>query len=355
MQDLISSAGVAEANVSTRTAAMCLGPEAGGRFEIRELPRKEPAADEIEIAVEAAAVNPIDVRRAAGYGRRLLSLMGAARFPLTLGNDFAGTVVMVGARATDFKVGERVYGVKPPSRDGAHASHIVAKAEHTRNAPDGEDIRALAALPYSFITMWLAATAAGLTRENAPGKKVLVNGAAGGLGTLALQTLSEWGACATAVAKASDLDACIAAGAAEVVDRDRQPLSKLAGRFDATLNFAAWNDDPALVSCLRAGALGHATTVHPIMQNFDEHGWLGGAYRTMLDKKKGRAALPKGAARYAWVLFRPEKAALAEMGRLVELGRLRLPIGLSAPLEDVAKAFEHMRRRLPGKALLLPG
>jgi NADPH:quinone reductase-like Zn-dependent oxidoreductase len=65
--------------------------------------------------------------------------------------------------------------------------------------------------------------------------------------------------------------------------------------------------------------------------------------------------LPKGAARYAWVLFRPEKAALAEMGRLVELGRLRLPIGLSAPLEDVAKAFEHMRRRLPGKALLLPG
>jgi reticulon-4-interacting protein 1, mitochondrial len=111
MQDLISSARVAEANVSTRTAAMCLGPEAGGN---RELPRKEPAADEIEIAVEAAAVNPIDVRRAAGYGRRLLSLMGAARFPLTLGNDFAGTVVRVGARATDFKVGERVYGGAGP-------------------------------------------------------------------------------------------------------------------------------------------------------------------------------------------------------------------------------------------------
>ena len=98
MQDMISSARVAEANVSERTAAMCLGPEAGGSFEIRELPRKEPAADEIEIAVEAAAVNPIDVRRAAGYGRRLLSLMGAARFPLTLNNDFAGTVVRVGAR-----------------------------------------------------------------------------------------------------------------------------------------------------------------------------------------------------------------------------------------------------------------
>ncbi len=139
------------------------------------------------------------------------------------------------ARATDFKVGERVYGVKPPSQDGAHASHIVAKAEHARRAPDGEDIRALAALPYSFITMWLAATAAGLTRANAPGKKILVNGAAGGLGTLALQTLSEWGACATAVAKASDLDACIAA---EVVDRDLCGLSKVFFRFDAAAHAA---------------------------------------------------------------------------------------------------------------------
>ena len=79
--------------------------------------------------------------------------MGAARFPLTLGNDFAGTVVAVGARMSDFAVGERVYGVKPPSRDGAHASLVVAKAAHARKAPNGRDLRTLAALPYSFITM----------------------------------------------------------------------------------------------------------------------------------------------------------------------------------------------------------
>ena len=59
MQDMISSARVAEANVSTRTAAMCVGPEAGGRFEIRELPRKEPAADESRSRSKPAAVNPL--------------------------------------------------------------------------------------------------------------------------------------------------------------------------------------------------------------------------------------------------------------------------------------------------------
>ena len=51
-------------SVSTRLVAVCLAPEAGGGFEVREVPRRSPAADEIEIAVEAASVNPIDVRRA---------------------------------------------------------------------------------------------------------------------------------------------------------------------------------------------------------------------------------------------------------------------------------------------------
>jgi reticulon-4-interacting protein 1, mitochondrial len=59
--------------MTKRLVVMCLGPEAGGGFELREAQRRPPAADEIEAAVEAASVNPVDVRRAEGYGRRLLS------------------------------------------------------------------------------------------------------------------------------------------------------------------------------------------------------------------------------------------------------------------------------------------
>jgi hypothetical protein len=128
----------------------------------------------------------------------------------------------------------------------------------------------------------------------------------------------------------------------------------LRGRFDATLNFAAWDDERALLKCLREGALGHATTVHPLLRNFDENGWVGGGWRTMRDKREMRASLPKGTRRYAWVLFRPEAEALSETARLVELGRLSLPIGIRAPLRNARDAFEHMRRRLPGRALLVP-
>ena len=338
-----------------RLVVMCLSPEEGGGFDVREAPRGSPAAGEIEVAVEAASVNPIDVRRAGGYGRRLLSLFGASRFPMTLGNDFAGAVVAVGpGGASAFAVGDRVYGLKPVSKGGSHASHLIVKTAYAQKAPPNRNIQDLAALPYSFVTMWLAAKAAGLSRGNAEGKKILVHGAAGGLGTLALQTLSTWGARATAIARASDIAACLAAGAAEAVDGDQNPFTHLKGAFDATLNFATWDDELKLLSCLRPGALGHATTVHPLVQNFDEWGWVGGVMRTIKQKRRMRAVLPKGVRNYAWVLFKPEAEALSEMARLAESGRLSLPIGIRAPLRDAAAAFDHMRRHEPGRALLIP-
>jgi reticulon-4-interacting protein 1, mitochondrial len=106
--------------METKTALFCLGPAAKGALEIRQAPRPEPAADEVEIAIEAASVNPIDVRRAEGYGRRLLSLLGAGRFPMVLGNDFAGTIAATGTRVSSFKPGDRV---SPPPPDGDTLQH----------------------------------------------------------------------------------------------------------------------------------------------------------------------------------------------------------------------------------------
>ena len=100
---------------------------------------------------------------------------------------------------------------------------------------------------------------------------------------------------------------------------------RLRGLFDATLNFAVWDDDPSfdvLPGRGRARSRNHRPSAAAELRRA---GWLGGAYRTMLDKKKGRALLPKGVHRYGWVLFRPEPAALTEMARLVELGRLAFP------------------------------
>lgn len=335
-------------------AVFCLGPDGTGALSVREFARGKPAPNEVEVAVAAAAVNPIDVRRADGYGRRLLSLMGAGRFPLVLGNDLAGTVTTVGAKVSAFKAGDRVFGVKGASATGTHASHVLVKAAHLLPAPRDCDLQSLAALPYGFVTMWLAVRGAGLTRDNAGGAKVLIHGAAGGLGTLATRMLSSWGARVTAVAWPAGFEACREAGAAEAVDCTASPFASLGRSFDAGLNFATWDDDLAMLGCLREGAFGHATTVHPLLGDFDQFGWLGGALRTMARKRSHRRALPRDARNYAWTLFRPDPAALADLGPFVERNGVCLPIGLRAPLGEAAEAFEHVRQGRPGRALLLP-
>ncbi|QHO73525.1 hypothetical protein ACH79_13570 [Bradyrhizobium sp. CCBAU 051011] len=121
---------------ATGTTLMCLGPSSS--FEVRPVLRRKPAAGEIEVAVAAASVNPIDVRRAQGYGRRLLSLVGAGRFPMVLGNDFAGPVTALGD-IDAFKIGDRVYGVKPPSAEGKavqsrHMKVELASAQRRRHS-----------------------------------------------------------------------------------------------------------------------------------------------------------------------------------------------------------------------------
>ena len=340
--------------MTSGAAALCLGPDGSGGFTVRQFIRRRPAADEIEIAVAAASVNPIDVRRSEGYGRRLLSLLGAGKFPLILGNDLAGIVTAVGSGVSTFKAGDRVYGVKPASTEGTHASHVLVKAIHVLAVPGGLDLQPLAAIPYSFTTMWLAVRGAGLTRENASGKNVLIHGAAGALGTLATQMLSAWGARVTAIARSSNRKVCLEAGASEVVERTDKLFGSLRSTFDATLNFATWEDDLALIGCLRDGALGHATTVHPMLGNFDRLGWLRGMLKTISQKKDHRRALPKGTKNFAWILFKPDTAALADLRRFVEHDHVSLPIGLCKQFTGVGEAFDHVRKRLPGRVLLLP-
>jgi NADPH:quinone reductase-like Zn-dependent oxidoreductase len=335
-------------------ALQCLGPGHADLLVVRSLAMADPKPDEIEVAVEAAAVNPIDVRRADGYGRRLLSLMNASKFPLVLGNDFFGAVTATGTKVTGFKTGDRVFGVKPASSQGTHASRVLVKADFAALAPPGSDLSAIAALPYSFATMWLAVTGAGLTRENASGRAVLVHGAAGGLGTLALQLLSSWGARVTAIAWPSSIAACQEAGASDVHDATKKPLASLGPAFDVTLNFATWEDDLAMVRCLRVGALGHATTVHPLLANFDNLGWVRGGLASLREKRRHAAALPEGTKRYNWTLFRPNPQGLAELRSGLHEGRFRLPIGMRVPLGQAVRAFDHVREGRPGRALLLP-
>jgi D-arabinose 1-dehydrogenase-like Zn-dependent alcohol dehydrogenase len=321
-------------------------------LQLRHLPRRAPGRGEIEVMVKATSVNPIDVRRCSGYGRKLFSLLGAARMPLVLGNDFVGVVAAVGRGATYFREGDEVFGAKPPSSAGSHATHIVVKEEHATWRPPGISVSALATLPYNFHTVARAFAGAGINSRNVRGRDVLVHGASGRLGLLAVRTLAIWGAHVTTVSGSTGTEACRRAGAVRTIDRSRTSLRTLQPSFAATLNFANWDDEAALLRLLANDALGHATTVHPLLGNFDSFGLLRGGLATMREKGQMRKLVPHGA-RYTWSVFAPDSRALEQLACHAGIYADLAPYKEFA-LADTVLAHRHVAQRQPERAVLIP-
>jgi NADPH:quinone reductase-like Zn-dependent oxidoreductase len=139
---------------------------------------------------------------------------------------------------------------KPPSSAGAHATHIVVREEHATWRPPEISSSALATLPYNFLTMSRSLAGAGISSRNARRRDVLVHGASGRLGLLAVRTLALWGAHVTAVSGSTGTEACRRAGAVRTIDRSRMSLRDVKPGFAATLNFANWADEAALLRLL---------------------------------------------------------------------------------------------------------
>jgi len=317
----------------------------------------DPAKKQVQIEVAATSVNPIDLKRSAGYGQRLLAVKGAARFPLTLGNDFVGSVVAVGSNAKSFKIGDRVMGALPTGRlGGAHAQFINVDEDLVASAPIGFSDERLASLPYSFTTLWLALNAVRLNQDTARGKQVLINGASGAIGRMATRMLADWGAEISAVCSAPHIDDCLKLGAVHAFDRHTTSIAALKQSYDATLNFGSWADEAELVSRLNAEAMGAATICHALLENCDRLGLMGGLARSLFEYRgvRRRVRGVASGAFYQWIVFKPCSLALRALCDQLAARRLEPHIGFSGSLAEANAAFAHVAGGNQGKAILRP-
>lgn len=324
-------------------------------FHWQPVDRRAIGRDEVRVQVLVASVNPIDVKRAAGYGQRVLSLMGAGGRELVLGNDFAGVVTEAGQDVRHASAGDRVWGLVPTGAQGAHRSEVCISARWVRPLPESVLMVSAATLPYTFTTLWRALKAVGLHEGNAAGRHVLVNGAGGALGQLAIQLLSRWGASVTAVCGSASRNRCVALGAHQVIDRHATALSTLPSNCDVTLNFGAWSDDADVMGRLHRSALGHATTVHPLLGEIDARGWLAGgwacwrAWRAM----RGRLRSIAPSARCAWTVFKPDEGAMNALQASFLSRPVVLEVAHRAPFTQAQSAFAHVGQGRPTRAVLM--
>ena len=169
--------------------------------------------DDVLVRVHAAAVNPGDLYSLLGrpYVVRLITGLVTPRQPV-LGRAFAGTVEAVGENVSRFRPGDEVYGEIP---GGAYAEYVSVAERVLARKPHNTPFEEAAAVPLSGVTALKGLRDKG---EVAPGNKVLINGASGGVGTLAVQIARSMGAEVTAVCSSRNVEMVQSLGADHVVD-----------------------------------------------------------------------------------------------------------------------------------------
>ena len=185
---------------------------------LQRVPLPELATGEALVKVDASTVNPIDVVVRSGK----LRLRTGKNFPKRVGIDFAGQLVDVAATSANLRQGDRVWGVMPLTIEkgfgqGSAAEFITIPVDRLAKAPDNLDQSEAAAVS----SVGVGAVALIALRDKAaikPGERLLIRGAAGGVGTMAVQFGALLGAHVTALVSAGDVEFVQGLGAAEAYD-----------------------------------------------------------------------------------------------------------------------------------------
>jgi 2-desacetyl-2-hydroxyethyl bacteriochlorophyllide A dehydrogenase len=193
------------------------GPEVVTLDEAR---LKPGGADEAVVRVEAASVNPLDVKIIAGYMQPVFPV----ELPYIPGTDFSGTVSSIGAHVTHLKPGDRVFGRSVPNAGGAFAQQLAIAAADLCLIPPTMSFEQAAALPTAFGTAQQALFDVGQLKR---GERVLIHAGAGGVGSMAVQLAHRAGAHVIATASARNSEWVKSLGADDVIDYHHQDFTTL--------------------------------------------------------------------------------------------------------------------------------
>jgi NADPH:quinone reductase-like Zn-dependent oxidoreductase len=300
------------------------GPPEIMKFE--RVPRPEPGPGEVLVKVEAAGVGPWDSWIRAGKSALPQPL------PLTLGSDLSGEIVATGPGVSELRVGEEVYGVTNPQFIGAYAEYALASAAMVSSKPTSLTYIEAASVPVIAVTAWQALFDQAQLKA---GQTVVIHGAAGNVGSYAVQLARRAGLQTIATVATDDIAFVRDLGANTVIDYRTQRFEGEARDADAVIDLVGGETQNRSFQVLRRGGKLISAVSRP-----DQH----------LAERQGVEA--------AFFLVNVTSQYLAEIAGLIDGGKLRTRVGAVLPLADAREAhfmLERVRPQPKGKIVLAVG
>jgi alcohol dehydrogenase len=289
----------------------------------------DPSEGKVLVKVKAAGVNPIDWKISEGYMQQIMPI----EFPATLGGDFSGIVEKAGAGISDIKQGDEVYGQSSVvmGGSGTFAEMALANADNFARKPITLSHEEAAGLPTVGVSAWQALVdIIGLSK----GKKILIHGGAGGVGSIAIPLAKYIGAyVATTVSEKDKQFAKEEIGADEIIDYKTQTFEDVLSShdYDAVLDTVGGETYSRSFKILKRGSGIIVSTLEQPNQELME--------------KFGVKAI--------FVFSQVNRERLTKLAQWVDQNNVRVNVDKMFPLDDAAKALEYQKDGHPrGKVVL---
>ncbi|RKN22199.1 NADP-dependent oxidoreductase [Micromonospora musae] len=288
-----------------------------GGLTLTDMPYPHAAENDVIVRVHAAGFTPGELDWPATWTDRA----GRDRTPTIPGHELSGVVAELGYGTTGLTVGQRVFGLTDWARDGSLAEYTAVEARNLAPLAADIDHTVAAALPISGLTAWQGLfDHAHLTT----GQTVLVHGAAGGVGSIAVQLAREVGARVIGTGRADDRDVALGLGAHTFLDLATDDLRQV-GEVDVVFDVIGGDILARSTELVSPGGTVVTIAAPPEVQPED-----------------GRAV---------FFVVEPDRARLADLAQRLRAGRLTPLVGDVRPLSETAAAFTR-HRRTPGKTII---
>lgn len=284
--------------------------------EIKDMPQPSPGPEDVLIKVHAASVNPVDWKTRNG----MLKIVAGSRFPMVLGRECAGEVIGAGGLAKKFRKGDAVVAVPGIRSMGAFAEQAIAPEKTVFPKPRNIGFEEAASIPIAGLTALQALRDKGCI---ASGQKVLINGASGGVGHIAVQIAKIFGAEVTAVCSGANIGFVKSLGADHAIDYRSEDFAKGSISYDIIFDAAAKRSFGDCKKALTPKGV-YVSTLPSVSVILNQY--LTG----FLTRRKARM-----------IMVAPKEADMEWMKRQLEAGRIKIIIDKVYPLDKAREALAY--------------
>jgi NADPH:quinone reductase-like Zn-dependent oxidoreductase len=289
-----------------------------------EVEKPSPGADDILVRVENIGVNPIEWKVRNGLGE-----VFGLKFPIFLGSEISGKVVEVGAEVERFKVGDEIFGNVNMIRGGGYAEYVLAKESEIAHKPKNIDFVNAAAIAVGALTSWKAIFTTGNLQS---GQKILIHGAAGGVGLMGVQLAKAKGAYVYGTGSGKNAEFIKELGADEFIDYTTTRFEDVAKDVDVVLDTVGGDTQTRSFEVLKKGGYLVSLVAPPSPELAEKYG----VKATMIQSG-------------------PNGELLEEIAGFVERGQVKTHVESIFPLSEIKKAHELSESgRARGKIVLKP-